>query len=103
MRECIIPEPALRDQDSVEMIRVWIAEKGLHCTINVGMYEKHRVPEAEAWGMILADVTRHVADALRTRHGTDVAVTVDRIRESYLTELDSPTSETKGGFAPSKH
>jgi hypothetical protein len=50
MKECIIPAPARRDQDSVEMIRVWVAEKGLHCTINIGMYENHAAPEEVAWG-----------------------------------------------------
>jgi hypothetical protein len=80
-----------------------LRKKGLHCTINIGMYENHRVPEATAWGMILADVTRHIADAMRDEHGTDTNVTIDKIRESYLDELDSPTSETKGGFAPRKH
>ena len=35
-----IPEAALRDDDAVEMLRVWIAEQGLHCSMKVGMYRE---------------------------------------------------------------
>jgi len=28
-----VPEAALRDKDAVEMLRVWIAEGGLHCSL----------------------------------------------------------------------
>lgn len=35
-----IPEGALRDKDAVEMLRVWIAEQKLHCSMKVGMYEE---------------------------------------------------------------
>jgi len=43
MKELVIPPPAERDSGSVEMIRAWIAEKGLHCTINVGVYRDNVV------------------------------------------------------------
>ena len=33
-------EWALRDNDAVEMLRVWIAEGRLHCSIKVGMYHE---------------------------------------------------------------
>ena len=60
-----IPEAALRDSNAVEMLRVWIAEQGLHCSLKVGMYrESTTVPEEKAWAKILADVARHVANAL---------------------------------------
>ena len=35
-----VPEAALRDNDAVEMLRVWIAEGRLHCSIKVGMYHE---------------------------------------------------------------
>jgi hypothetical protein len=47
------------------MLRVWIAEKKLHCSMKVGMYrETMNIPEEKAWGKILADVARHFANAL---------------------------------------
>ena len=40
MKVLVVPEPAVRDPDSVEMARVWIAEDGLHCSLNIGMYHE---------------------------------------------------------------
>ena len=53
MNERPIPEAALRDEDAVEMLRVWIAEKKLHCSMKVGMYrETTKIAEEKAWGTI---------------------------------------------------
>lgn len=94
-----IPEAALRDEDAVEMLRVWIAERGLHCSIKVGMYrETMNVPEEKAWGTILADVARHVANALESGYSTNAADSLQKIRDSFMKELGAPTSEAKGDF-----
>src|SRR3546814_13999948 len=70
MKELVIPPPATRDLNSIEMIRTWIAEQGLHCTINVGLYRDNgEHDEATAWGIILADVVRHLANAVEERYG----------------------------------
>jgi Domain of unknown function (DUF5076) len=63
MKELTIPDAAVRDKHSVEILRVWIAEKQLWCSIKVGMYDEHKIPEEETWGVILADATRHIAAA----------------------------------------
>ena len=95
-----IPDAALRDQDAVEMLRVWIAERGLHCSMKVGMYrETMSVPEEKAWGRILADVARHLAHALESGYSTSADDSLKKIRESFLEELGDPTSETTGGFS----
>jgi hypothetical protein len=94
-----IPEAALRDKDAVEMLRVWIAERKLHCSMKVGMYrETMNMPEEKAWGVILADVARHVAKALESGYLTNGAESLEKIRDSFLAQLSLPTSETKGGF-----
>jgi Domain of unknown function (DUF5076) len=94
-----IPEAALRDKDAVELLRVWIAERGLHCSIKVGMYrETMNIAEEKAWGTILADVARHLARALESGYATDATRSLDKIRQHFLEELDDPTSEIKGGF-----
>ncbi len=94
-----IPEAALRDESAVEMLRVWIAEGGLHCSMKVGMYrETMNVSEEKAWGTILADVARHVADALKSGYSTNAAESLNKIRDSFMKELGAPTSEVKGGF-----
>ncbi|MBL9035239.1 MAG: DUF5076 domain-containing protein, partial [Rhodospirillaceae bacterium] len=100
MKPCSVPDAALRDKDSVEMLRAWIAEGGLHCAINIGMYEKHEAPEQIAWGIILSDVARHVANAMHARYGDSVDGSLTQIRDAFLRELNMPTSAAKGGFAP---
>lgn len=99
MKELVIPPPANRDPDSIEMIRAWIAEEGLHCTLNVGLYKgdgKH--DEAKVWGMLLSDVVRHVANALQERYGDDPEVTIRTLVRSFAKELQLPTSEADGYF-----
>lgn len=94
-----IPEAALRDEDAVEMLRVWIAERKLHCSMKVGMYrETMNVPEEKAWGTILADVARHLANALESGYSTNAVESLQKIRESFNNELTAPTSNAKGDF-----
>ena len=48
-----------KDDNAVEMLRVWIANKRLGVSMNVGMYkEATDIPEEKAWGILLADVAR---------------------------------------------
>lgn len=100
MKERSIPEAARRDKDSLEMLRVWIAGRGLHCSMRVGMYlESTQIEEETAWGILLADITRHVASALEQGYRRDEAEAVQRIQRSYLKELNRPTSAATGEFA----
>ena len=99
MIEQPIPEAAFRDKNSVEMLRVWIAEQQLWCSIKVGMYqESTNIPESRAWGTILADATRHIATALETAYSADRDEVIREIRDRYLKELGSPTSDATGEF-----
>jgi hypothetical protein len=94
-----IPEAALRDKDAVEMLRVWIAEKQLQCSMKVGMYqETMKIPEGRAWGVILADVTRHVAIAMESGYSANRTEVIQEIRDSFLKELEKPTSNATGEF-----
>ena len=99
MQERSIPEAALRDENSVEMLRVWIAEKKLHCSMKVGMYEETmNIPEEVAWGTILADVARHLANALHQRYGHDTSTALRRVSDKFLDEVDKSTSPARGAF-----
>jgi hypothetical protein len=100
MNERPIPEAATRDKNAVEMLRVWIAERGLHCSMKIGMYlEKTQIAEEEAWGTLLADITRHVASALEEAYARDGSEVIQKIQRSYLAELSKPTSKVHGKFA----
>lgn len=99
MKELIIPEAAQRDESSVEMIRVWIAERGLHASLKVGLYEdRPGIREERAWGRILADVAQHVADALVTSQGMDPHEAIEAIKAAFNEELQEPSSGRSGGF-----
>lgn len=37
MKELTIPPAAQRDDDSWELLRAWVAEEGLHCSLKVGV------------------------------------------------------------------
>ncbi|WP_249341926.1 DUF5076 domain-containing protein [Stenotrophomonas maltophilia] len=79
-----IPHAAFEDENAVEMLRVWIAAKGLHCSMKVGMYrEQFEVPEEKAWGRILADVARHLASALESGYGADAHASLREIQECF--------------------
>ena len=82
------------------MLSAWIAEKGLHCTLNVGMWQAQGLSEANSWGILLADVVRHLANALEEQQGPDAEASTKQIVEALLKELDEPTSKAKGGFHP---
>lgn len=97
MQERTIPPAAHEDPNSVEMLRVWIAKKSLHCSMKVGMYsESTKIPEAHAWGLILADVIRHLSRAMREAYGVTERDTEKSVIQSLLAEIDYPTTKVKG-------
>jgi len=99
MKSISIPPAALEDDASVEMARVWVAKQGLHCVLNVGTYRDSDFREATAWGVILADMARHISHALRDNGlETDSESALAEIQESMIRELDQPTSDATGGF-----
>jgi Domain of unknown function (DUF5076) len=94
-QELAIPPGAMEDPQSGEMLRAWIANGGLHCTLRIGTW---KMDEAIAWGILLSDAARHVADALHKESGISREETLAAIRESFDREMESPTSDTQGGF-----
>jgi hypothetical protein len=89
-----IPPEANTDANSTELLRAWVANNGLHCTMNLGCWGDD---EAVVWGILLSDVARHVADALQKDCGSAKAETLAKIRAHFNHELDSPGG-TPGGF-----
>lgn len=104
MNERPIPPAALADDHAVEMLRVWVAARGLHCSMNVGLPEHTLgIAEARAWGMILADTARHLAEAIAAQPGSaDGAHQLQEIVGHFLTEVGRPGGPASGpaGGAP---
>jgi len=96
MRELKIPPAAQSDNESWELLRAWVAEQGLHCSVKVGVYEAEGIPEEKAWGTILADAARHIADALSSLGLGESDTALAEIRRCFDAELDAPTSKRTG-------
>ena len=96
MRPLPIPDGVETDQTATEMLRLWVAHSKLNVAINIGCYEAQGMDEAKAWGVIISDFTRHVAHALSQRYGKDENQQIDIIRESFLKELETPSSDVDG-------
>jgi hypothetical protein len=96
-RELPIPPDAI-EYPSVEMIRVWLANEQQHIVLNIGFWEDRGIDERSAWGIALADMVRHIADAHQSEYGYDPKATIQLIRKSFDTEMNNPTSERLGEF-----
>jgi hypothetical protein len=102
-RELVIPPQAQIDPKAREMIRAWVAANGLHCSLNVGEWHGvSSVDEPWAWGIMLADVVRHVANALEEKFGIDSREARKRIQDGLEAEMTHPTSKVKGEFVEPK-
>ena len=89
-----IPPAAARDKASFEVLRVWIAEQGQHVSIRSGAWE-----DPFAWGIVLADLARHIALAHQLQHPnpeTDADAFVKRLLEGFHAEIENPTDEPEG-------
>ncbi len=93
LNELPIPPSARSDKNSQELIRAWAAHEGLHCSLSVDRWGEN---ERTAWGILLTDVVRHVANALHDAKGWDRTETVREIRRVFNAELDGPTAEPSG-------
>jgi hypothetical protein len=96
MNELDPPHTISGDPDATEMLRLWAAHGKLQVAINIGRYEENGYDEAQAWGVILADAARHVANAMSQRYGASRDSEIARIRASFLAELHDPTSAIAG-------
>jgi hypothetical protein len=86
-----VPESARTDAKSFELLRVWIAHQDQHISLRVGVWK-----EPEAWGMMLADLARHIASAFEQTEKRDPMDTLARIKAGFAAEMETPMDEVKG-------
>ncbi len=89
----LVPPIAQRDPKAIELARIWAAEGGQHVSLRPDAWE-----DPAAWGILLVDLAKHVANALHEQSGRDRADTLQRIRAGFDAEWDHATDEPKGGF-----
>ena len=87
-----IPGAAMKDPRSLEVLRVWIANGEQHVALAFGMWE-----DPAAWGLLLADLARHIAGAhAQQDDGVDAEDFLEEIRAGFEAEMDSPSDEVSG-------
>ena len=93
-RDLAVPAEVESDIKAVEVLRAWVANEGLVCILRPTTWK-----DTSAWGIVLADAARHVANAIRDEGGDEPAATVARIRGMFNRELDTPTDEPTRCFS----
>jgi len=94
MNELPTPPEAADDPQSVEFLRAWIVRDMLQCSLQADVF-----PDAGAWGAVLADVIRHVANALQQQESIPAARTAQHILDVLAEEMRSSSGE---GDAPTE-
>jgi hypothetical protein len=83
------------------MVRAWIAQSKLHVVLNIGFWEDpdRAIDERDAWGILMADIARHVAAAHESEFGRDPRESLLTIQRAFEREMAKPTSSHQGEFA----
>jgi hypothetical protein len=92
-----VPPEVARDENSTELLRAWAANGGLVCVLKPAPWNG----APEHWGIVLADVARHVANAVREERGVPAHATLAIIAHIFNSELKAPTDSPFGHFAES--
>ena len=77
--------PAALEQGGVEVLRAVIIDGGLHVSL------RRAFEDPEAWGMLIADVARHVARIYATESQVSEEQTLARVRAIFEAEMDAPS------------
>jgi len=77
--------PAALEQGGVEVLRAVIIDGALHVSL------RRAFDDAEAWGMLIADVTRHIARIYAKESTLSEDQVIERVRSIYDAEMDSPS------------
>ena|SRR5881296_1585436 len=92
-RQLIIPPVAACSDKSTEILQAWMVDQSLHCSLRPTAFDN-----PSPWGLVLADIAKHVANALYEEHRFSVEDTLDSIRYMFNAEMLNPTDEAKGNF-----
>jgi len=88
----LIPPVAQHDHDAFEVARVWVAQGEMHVAMRPDVWE-----DPGAWGILLVDLAKHIANAHYEQWGRKPPETLQRIRAAFDAEWGS-ASDFSGGF-----
>ncbi|HMF91140.1 MAG TPA: DUF5076 domain-containing protein [Candidatus Angelobacter sp.] len=89
--ELLIPPIAEEDPNAIEVVRVWVARGAQHVSLNPFVWK-----DPEAWGIVLADLAGHLANAYQQEMGLSREETMRKITDLLLAELRHPTDTARG-------
>ena len=86
-----VPPAAKINTDSAEILRLWkVPEVGQQVILRHDAWE-----DPAAWGLMLADIARHVARA-HAQEGQNESEVFQRILAGFRAEIESPTDTPRG-------
>jgi uncharacterized protein DUF5076 len=77
--------PAALEQGGVEVMRAVIIDGDLHVSL------RRAFDDPEPWGMLIADVTRHIARIYAAESSLTPDQVLERVRATYDAEMERPT------------
>ena len=90
--ELPIPRAIASDPKAFELARLWIvAGGGQHVSLTTNI-----VGDSKAWGILLANLARHVANAYHQTRKVDPAQTLNGIKAAFDAEWANPTNNPTG-------
>ena len=98
MNELVIPPAAVEDEQSIEILRAWVAGGAQWVSLNPHMYRNSDFEEEWTWGLFLADTIKHISNAVAEQSGKDPKKVAKAIQKSFAEEMKKPTTEVKGGY-----
>ena len=86
-----IPSAAANDARAIELLRVWAAGGRQHVSLATGLWS-----DPANWGIMLVDLARHIADVYSQTKGTSRGAVLQRLREGFDAEWETPTDQPTG-------
>jgi hypothetical protein len=88
-----IPPSAKEDPKAVEALSVWVSGGNQHVSLNPRIWDDPAI-----WGLMLVDLARHVANAYSQAGEQESSDVLNRIRQGFDAEWQSPTDAPRGGL-----
>ncbi|HLW64441.1 MAG TPA: DUF5076 domain-containing protein [Gemmataceae bacterium] len=88
--ELPIPSAAEADAKGLELARIWAAQRRQYVTIRTNVWK-----DPGAWGIMLVDFAKHVADAYARDKGEDPNTVLSQIKQGFDAEWGHPTDEPR--------
>ena len=93
--EIPIPRAVANDPKAFELARLWIvAGGGQHVSLTTNIVGDHK-----AWGVLLVNLAKHVANAYQQARGTDPTQTLSGIKAAFDAEWANPATKPVGELA----